>query len=241
MSFGFEVSGVDGNIVTDSNFLGYSLIQEGTVTLPAAVNPIAFYFTTPITSTAPPIVAVRLDTFNNQGWVSIVRVIGSAGNWTHCTFTHRFFRPAVGGTYAVRVYATEVESSNSMGIQVFSESGKITLDSGYKQLEFRDVGFWDATWPVVITGNAPFNNNRETWLGFSSNVYLGTSAWVPLSLSSMSFTITHSAPNGIRPAEVQGSWVNYQGYLTIVFAMYAQYAVIGFNYQFNTYCPVILN
>lgn len=241
MSFGFEIFGEEGNLITDSDFTGYSLIQEGTVNLPATMTPVSFYFSTPVRSDSPPIVAVRLDTFNNASWVSIVRVMGSAGNWTHCTFTHRFFRPAISKSYAVRVYATEIESTDSMGIQVFNSAGKVTLDSGFKQLEFKDAGNWNPNWPMVISGDAPLGNNRETWIGFASDIYLGDSAWIPLSLTSMSFTITHNAPNGIRPAEVQGSWVNFQGYLTIVFALYAQYAVVGFSIQFNTFCPVILD
>lgn len=242
MSFGFRVSSPAG-VTTDSSFLGYSLIQESQITV--ITNDYAsFYFAKPVTSMEPPIVAFKMTQTSNL-WISSCKLLGSPGNWTGCRVVGGFLSAQGNKTYQVRLYAARVNSGERMGIRVRTEDGAITLDSGFKQLEFKDSAAYVPNWPRVIILTAPQSAVKIE--GFASPIALsGDDLWIPLTLVSNAFVTTMSSNQSGKWRDylmsVFTSFINYQGYLTIIHQLQSTtYVPLSYQINFNIFCPVIKN
>lgn len=245
-SFDFVVRNSAGQALAGSDFLGYSLVQEGSVVVVdqqlARIN-----FSTTIKSKAPPIVAIQVRQYGGA-WIRLCRVIGVEGNWTHCVLVGNRFSSSepASVTYMYRVYAAEARSSESYGLRTVSDTNIVSFDSGFKQLVFTSFAYQWQGWPKVVDGNAPAGNNRVTWVGYRNpTLNVPPDGWLALSLANNSFTTTmESNATGkwqTYPMEVESTFVYESGRLIILFELYAATTAINYNIQFNTFCPIIEN
>lgn len=248
-AFGFKVGNGQGQTVTDSNFLGYGLLEERQFTV-VSQSPTDMYFDRPVTSQAPPIVAVKVKQWNRT-WIRLCRVMGTPGNWTYCRFVGNRFTTSDAGsvTYDVRVYATGLKSTDSFGMRIVNELNQVTIDSGFKQLEFTAFTYEWSDWPLVVRGDAPagsYGQNRVKWVGYQNpNLVIPSDGWLALSLANNSYTTTMESNAtgrwGTYPMEVESTFVYDSGRIILLFELYAQYLPLNYNIQFNTFCPIIKN
>lgn len=241
MAFGFRVTS-DAGVTTDSDFAGYSLVEERSVLVRNQINTTVNFGAT-ITSQQPPIIAFKMLPTTNP-WVVICKVLGSAGNWTGFLVQGSIIQAAGNRTYDVRVYATGVKSSDSMGARIRDEGGVITLDSGFKQLEFKYSVVSPQGWPNVIEVNVPAAAVKI--VGYASPIRMtGDDLWIPLSLVCNAYVTTmesnYSGRWGTYVMSVFTSFINYEGYLTIIHMLQSSSLPLVYNINFNTFCPLIEN
>lgn len=178
--FGFQTTNDAGDIIADSRYPGYSLIQEGQYTTEHGSGYAVIHFSKRITSQAPPLVAIRLRQFDYIQ--DYVRVVGKAGNWTHVEFSAISIlhtnKPGRRVVRDYRIYATGIPSEDTFGLRLYDENGIITLDTGYPQLEYSESISPDLVWRRTITGQSDTGVKFE---GYTATKTLAdTTLWVAL-------------------------------------------------------------
>lgn len=189
MSYGFEVLNEAGEVICDSEYLGYGLVQQGSVNLryqtPTAVN-----FTQVITSQSPPIIAIKMKAWNKT-YIKICSVIGSPGAWTGIWFLGARIdntSPA-NSVWEYRVYAN-VASSESYGIRILSSNNQVTFDSGSKQLKFRQFLGGEGIYTVLSQLTTA---QERVLITRDDNAMVPPNPWVAISLCNWQRMSTHSS------------------------------------------------
>lgn len=239
--FGFEVHNGDGELVTDSSYSGYGLLQEGTVVV---VTHAPSYISFPtVTTDSPPIIAVQVQQFNSY-WIRLCKVVGTPGNWTGALFVGDRLTTQYPGTitWKYRVYAPGRTSSDSFGMQIFNEDGQATFDSGVPQMEFQDVVTTWQDWPIAYSAQDSMNK----FLWYKDIRYdVPSDAWIPLSL-----VIDAYATN--QRSNISGKWVYYGMEVEITWVwdagrimcgvwMYSSVTPLQYELIVTAFCPIILN
>lgn len=207
MSYGFEVLNETGEIISDSNYLGYGLVETKTFTLSHLQNPLTVNFSQVITSQSPPIIAVQMQNWNKT-YIKICRPTGGPGAWTGVYFVGIRFDNAspASRVWTFRVYAN-VESTESYGIRIKNNLNMVTFDSGLKQLKFRQILGGPDTYPVIQQIATAYERVLVTR---EDKTMIPPGAWVPLSLCNWQTTTTHQS-------NASGKWRTYNMFIHTCF------------------------
>lgn len=190
MSFGFQVLYNDA-VLLDSNDGIYTQVYEFSATPATLDGHFAHTFPSPITSTLPPIIAVKIGSNGtgkgNLQYFYTVDLIQSEGKWVG--FTTRANRESWHLAVMFRVYAVGAQSDEVFGLRIYDKSEAVVFDSGYRALEF-DTRITQDT-PRSL--QATFTDDK-----FSHSVIFKTSvssapAWIPISIASSESSYT--SPN----------------------------------------------
>ncbi|SDT46260.1 hypothetical protein SAMN05216496_4719 [Pseudomonas sp. Z003-0.4C(8344-21)] len=174
-NFGLLVRNAGGATIIDSKFhnLGILLEQNIAVTT-STVYQLAFPY--PVTSAAPPILAVRA--WDNPAlFYDSVQYLGGPGNWTGAVLAFIGNGGHTSQNIAIRVYAYNLRSVSGYGMRVRNELGVVVFDSLLRPPVFeRELGGAPQDWILVsgqpIAGAARMDIYRPaTWIT-SSNTYL---------------------------------------------------------------------
>ncbi|MHA3735104.1 hypothetical protein ACXR0M_05435 [Pseudomonas sp. Eth.TT006] len=173
--FGLLVRNAGGATIIDSKFhnLGILLEQNIDVSTTAVFN---LPFPYPITSAAPPILAVKA--WNNPMlFYDSVQYLGGPGNWTGAVLAFNGNGGHTTQNIAIRVYAYNLRSTSGYGMRVRNERGEVVFDSLLRPPVFeRELGGDPADWIQVsgqqIAGAARMDIYRPaSWIS-SGNTYL---------------------------------------------------------------------
>lgn len=245
MSYGFQVFDPEGNKVTDSTYLGYSLYLSGTANV-VSQQATDVGFPTPITSQSPPVICVQVKPFN-YAWIRLCKVLGSPGNWTGFRLvgdrlTNQF---AHLGVVNYRVYANGVQSTDSHGLRISTPEGAISFDTGLRQLQF-EASVVMGDWPAVWSGQGPQGNSSFRIVGHSNpNFTSPADSWLPLSLVNTSFVSTQESNISGKwqtyLMEVEISWSWFDGYVQIILTLLSAVPPTRYNVTIPVFCPIVLN
>lgn len=245
MTYGFQVFDSEGNTVTDSTYLGYSLYLSGVANVISqqATN---VGFPTPITSQSPPIICVQVKPFN-YAWIRLCKVLGSPGNWTGFILVgdRESNSRAHLGNVNYRVYANGVQSTDSYGMRISTPDGAISFDTGFRQLQF-ETSIIMGDWPVTWDSHGPQGNAWTRIVGYANPTFTSPAdSWLPLSLINTSFVSTQESnytgkwQTYIMEVEISWSWIN--GYVQSITTLLSAVPPLNYNVTIPIFYPIVLN
>jgi len=136
MTYGFKLFNANGGVAVDCDYPVYQLKESGTITVTVQAGVLMatgnIAFSSPVTSQAPPIIALR--------WGAVDRVYclatgiqGSPGAWTAWAGN---FEGEVNATFTVewRCYCTGLRSTTGYALQTRNGAGEICFDSSFAPL-----------------------------------------------------------------------------------------------------------
>ena len=245
MMMGFRVFNGDGEMVTDSSYLGYGLVMSGNANL-VSQQPMDISFPSPIRSDSPPIICIKAKVYNNS-WIRFCRPVGVPTNWTgfRIVSARQINTVPHYGLCEYRVYANGVSSSDSFGLRIANESGEIIIDSGVPQMEFKTLVTlfdWPIVWDSLLAQGNAFAYHKAV---ANNNVVMSLDEWIPVSLANYSYTTTQSSnwtgKFQTYVMDVEVSWCYYQGKISAVIEMVSQVPPQNYTLKLSTFCPIILN
>lgn len=130
MTFGLQFTNASNVVTIDSEYSRLCVIASGRYA-PTEESGLGSttYFPRVITSQEPPLVFVRPDTVSGSAGLCLMRLIGSAGNWTG------FYVRALdaltaqpNGSYFVAAFSAQAVAQ--FGMRLWDGSGKMLFDSG---------------------------------------------------------------------------------------------------------------
>lgn len=190
MSWGFSVSRATGEVLVDEEHITLASIHRGSITTPSSPSvywggkgPVAGYYyadgtyggrykvsyPSPITSDAPPIVALVPGPFY-KGWFHAFRNIGQPGRWTGFEIAHQAGFTSkrsslsefnTGWDYVAANPEACPRSSERFGLRVFSSQGRLVFDSGTPIMRIAspllswariNSALFEHAWPFPLNG-----------------------------------------------------------------------------------------
>lgn len=186
MSFGIKVENSRGETVIDADYLNYALYTTGSVTVRHGEFTTVTY-PQALTGIAAPIIAIRRWD-NSRFFITFVLPLGSPGAWTgfrirgvdadvHTAGSNS--QPSL--TVAYQVYAVDLPSVETWGMQVFNGAGERVFDSGRKLLTFRTqiLGI-PALWQ--LTEGTPIASYRTFLFDYIGGVAVASDEYVAIGL-----------------------------------------------------------
>lgn len=130
MAYGFQFTNNSNTVVLDSEYARLVVISSGRFA-PTEESGMGSttYFASPVTSQEPPLVFVRPDTVNAVAGLCLMRLIGSAGNWTG--FYVRAYSASTAqpnGRYFVAAFTAQPIAA--FGMRLWDGTSKLIFDSG---------------------------------------------------------------------------------------------------------------
>ena len=136
MTYGVTFTNNTGVVTLDSEFSRLMVITSGRFgpTEEGGLGSTT-YFSRPITSQEPPLVFVRPDTVSGVAGLCLMRLIGSAGNWTgFYVRAYNVNTAQPNGRYFVAAFAAQEVAQ--YGMRLWDGSGKLLFDSGTPSANF---------------------------------------------------------------------------------------------------------
>lgn len=136
MSFGIKIQNTDGGTVVDSETMSYSRLYSGSyepavlrsgvdINWPSTI----IYYGDPITSSSPPLIAVRWDATSVYA-ASLIH-LGEPGAWTGFRLLFDQVGTSITNTPAdYRVYSIDFAASTGWGFRVKDAAGRVVMDAG---------------------------------------------------------------------------------------------------------------
>lgn len=178
-NFGLLVRNAGGATIIDSKFhnLGILLEQNIAVTT-STVYQLAFPY--PVTSAAPPILAVRA--WDNPAlFYDSVQYLGGPGNWTGAVLAFIGNGGHTSQNIAIRVYAYNLRSVSGYGMRVRNELGVVVFDSLLRPRSLKE------SWAALLRIGYWFRDNRlparHAWIsiaqphGLPARIPIWPSVW----------------------------------------------------------------
>jgi hypothetical protein len=136
MTYGVQFTNNNNVVTLDSEFARLMVISSGRFA-PTEESGLGSttYFARPVTSQEPPLVFVRPDTVNGVAGLCLMRLIGSAGNWTgFYVRAYNALTAQPNGRYFVATFAAQAVAQ--YGMRLWDGAGKLLFDSGTPNASF---------------------------------------------------------------------------------------------------------
>lgn len=190
-NFGFVARDAQGNTVSNSNQVSYSLIFECDVSLPSGPRGLQvkeYDFDFPLTVKDEPLIAIKFFEWNFIDYY--IRPIGQPFNWTGvrimATDIRRF--PSLPNSPTIparglpmRVYIAGYDSANSFGVKIKNKDGFPTLNTDMPQLSFTSF-IYSGTWDNVGSGEAGSGGSVYSQYK-NKDITIPADSWNPISLN----------------------------------------------------------
>lgn len=130
MTYGLQFTNNSNTVVLDSEYARLMVISSGRFA-PTEESGMGSttYFARPVTSQEPPLVFVRPDTVNGVAGLCMMRLIGSAGNWTgFYVRAYNVNTAQPNGRYFVAAFGAQPVAQ--YGMRLWGGAGNLLFDSG---------------------------------------------------------------------------------------------------------------